>query len=103
VQPSNNYMQDFVNMPEPKQRNPNAQLEKAATLMKLLNDQPQDGGDLRLMITNELLKPPKLDSLKQIDIKRDIEFKLHVREDSMAVNMLERSQSLWNYPEVSVT
>ena len=72
-------MQDFVNMPEPRQRNQNAQLEKAATLMKLLNDQPQDGGDLRLMITNDLLKPPKLDSLKQIDIKRDKGDKVNLR------------------------
>jgi hypothetical protein len=58
---------------------------------------------LRLIVNSDLQKPPRLESLKQIDIKRDIEIKLHVREDSMAVNMLERAQCLWNYPEVSVT
>ena len=37
-----------------------------------------------------------------IDLKRDIDHKLHVKEDSISVNMLERAQCLWNYPDVSV-
>lgn len=70
--------------------------------MKVLNDQPIDGGDLKTWIAEPLQKAPKLDSLKMIDLKRDIDFKSHVREDSISVNMLERAQCLWNYPDVSV-
>ena len=59
--------------------------------MKALNEQPIDGGDLLKWISEPLVKPPRIESLKLIDLKRDIDFKLHVREDSIAVNMLERA------------
>lgn len=70
--------------------------------MKSLNEQPIDGGDLLKWVQEPLAKPPRLDSLKIIDLKRDIDFKLHVREDSISINMLERAQCLWNYPDISV-
>ena len=70
--------------------------------MKSLNEQPIDGGELLKWVQEPLTKPPRLDSLKMIDLKRDIDFKLYVREDSISINMLERAQCLWNYPDISV-
>ena len=71
--------------------------------MKALDEiKPIDGGDLLKWVQEPLVKPPRLDSLKLIDLKRDIDFKLHVREDSISINMLERAQCLWNFPDISV-